>query len=257
MRKKRLYKITVLAVAAVMACQTVQGQSLVYSDPGRIAAMNKAERMMRGSLEAYIAEDVLLISGNIALKESLEDLINVREEWEKYLRKRHDYVAIGANAFAIMLELDKLYKNVTNLIEATAATGNLNAIAVGLSPRNHTIYTNIFNTTVAMVVDLKEALGRKKDAGNNDKEHSFRMMTEKEYLELTIRTRDHLRKHNVVLRRAERKIRAFSFVTLWDEIAYRRKRFDKQDRKDRLGECLTNWKHSGLKGSNLQHLIIQ
>ncbi len=250
MKRKRICRISALAVAAVMACQTVHGQSLLYDDPGRIAALSKSESLNRKSLEAYIAEDLLLIGGNIALKESLESLIDVRQEWEKYLRKRHDYVAIGANAFAIMLELEKLYKNVKALLDAVTSTKG-NAIAVGMSPTNHTIYSNIFNTTVAMVVDLKETLGMRKDAGSNDKEHSFRMMTEKEVLELTIKTRDHLKALNTVLRRAERKIRAFSFVTLWDEIAYRRKRFDPQTRKDRLNECLVNWRHSGLQSDDL------
>lgn len=197
-------------------------------DPGRAIAIEKASLQAEKTLKSQVVAQGLMTTGHIFIKEEVEATTAFQREFNDYLDKFHDVLAIAAEIYGIYYEATNTAKNVQNISEVLSDSPS-NALAVAFSSKRSVVYRNIIRESLDIIMDIRKVTMESSK------------MTEQETMKVISSIRPKLHQFNKQLRSLTLALRYTSFMDVWNEVMQRADRIDPKKKSNVIKQCRRTW----------------
>lgn len=222
MKKRIIYILLVIALCCPVASYA-QG-----IDVARATAIEVASNQAKKTLEAEVEAQGLMTTGHIFIKEEVEATTAFQREFNEYLDKFHDVLAIAAEIYGIYYEVKMTSKNIKNINEVLSNSPS-NALAVAFSAKRNVVYRNIVKNSLDIIMDIRKVCFEKSK------------MTEEEKNKIMRGIRPKLHKFNKQLVSLTLALRYTSFTDIWNELMQRAYRMNPAKKHDIITNCRREW----------------
>lgn len=218
-----------ILLASVTVTQS-RAQSNTY-DPTRVATVQVAKIQEKNSLKKETAAQDLMTAGYIATNGEMEKNNNFQRQFNAYVDSFRNVIQIAAEVFGIYYEVRQITGNINRVEEGLTKNGT-NPIALAIHNSRGSIYTDIYQSGISIMEDIKKAC------------FSKAKLTEKERLEIIGRVRPKLRTMNRQLVQLATLLHYTTFLDIWNEITGHGYQFNPDKKRTVIEEAMEKWKNN-------------
>ncbi|MCC8119003.1 MAG: hypothetical protein LIP09_09720 [Bacteroidales bacterium] len=223
-----------LLLLAVMLPFTIEAQLRV--DVQLLYEITKASNAERKQLQQLQGLPMLQAAAHVEMSNASNQLFDLQKQYNEYLTKIQDTIAIAAQTYGMVIETRRLVSNLGEL-RRIISEHPTNTFAAALSTKSSNLYYEVGIKAIGIMEDLKQAV--LEDSAH----HSGH-----ERLKMVLKIRPKLKDTSLSIRRLIRAIRYTTINDVLREIGLRS--YELQSKEDIAQACLKRWKANGKKGTN-------